>query len=214
MTIQNIFNTEPQIYPDDRMKILLYAQDKFFRGGFHKTSMDEIARELQISKGTLYKYFPSKLDIVSDAVKMLITGVKGQVEGLISAEGNAVEKFMQVIKLLTATITKFSDKWLSDLRHHAPHIWMKVDETRKVLLYENISKIIQQGQKEDLIKKYPPELIITMFIGAIRNVVNPDFLISTRLSYDEAVRHTFSILLGGTLTKKGLEILNKIEKRS
>jgi AcrR family transcriptional regulator len=212
MTNQNIFDTAYPEYSGDRMKILLYAQDKFFSGGFHKTSMDEIAREMQISKGTLYKYFPSKLDIVNDAVKMLISGVKSRVDVLISTDANAVEKFMHVIKLLTATITRFSDKWLSDLRHHAPHIWMKVDETRKVLLYENISKIIRQGQKEDLIKKYPPELIITLFTGAIRNVVNPDFLISTRLSYDEAVRHTFSILLGGVLTKKGHVILNKIQK--
>lgn len=194
------------------MKILLYAQDKFFSGGFHKITMDEIAREMQISKGTLYKHFPSKLDIVNDAIKILISGVKSQVETLLASEDNAVEKFMQVIRLLTATITRFSDKWLSDLRHHAPHIWIKVDETRKVLLYENISKIIKQGQKEELIKKYPPELIITLFIGAIRNVVNPEFLTSTRLSYDEAVRHTFSILLGGILTDKGQEILNKIQK--
>lgn len=194
------------------MKILLYAQDKFFSGGFHKITMDEIAREMQISKGTLYKHFPSKLDIVNDAIKILISGVKSQVETLLASEDNAVEKFVQVIRLLTATITRFSDKWLSDLRHHAPHIWMKVDETRKILLYENISKIIKQGQKEDLIKKYPPELIITLFIGAIRNVVNPEFLTSTLLSYDEAVRHTFSILLGGILTDKGQEILNKIQK--
>ena len=100
---------------------------------------------------------------------------------------------------------------MSDLQNHAPQIWQKIDETRKILLYENISKIILQGQKEDLIKKYPPALIITLITGAIRQVVNPNFLISAKFSYNDAVKYTFKIILGGILTDKGKLILKNIK---
>jgi AcrR family transcriptional regulator len=195
--------------PGDKQKILIYTQERFFKEGFQKISMDEIARELSMSKSTLYKYFPSKQDLVSEAVKILVTDVKQKIGGIISTGNNAVEKFVEIIRVLTKVITRFSDKWMSDLQHHAPQIWFELDETRKVLMYENISKIIVQGQKEELIKKYPPEIVITLITGAMRNIVNPQFLISTSFSYDEAVHHAFKILLGGILTDKGKVILTK-----
>ena len=40
----------------EKDRILNFAITKFHAEGFYKTSMDEIARELQISKKTIYKY--------------------------------------------------------------------------------------------------------------------------------------------------------------
>ena len=201
--------TKPEIQTE-REKILRYAQHKFFGEGFYKISMDEIAKELGMSKSTLYKNFDSKLDMVSEAVRMLIANVKQKIEATITEDTNAVEKFVSIIKILTATITKFTDKWMSDLQLHAPHIWQEVDTTRKKLMFENISKIIKQGQKEELIIKYPPEIIITIITGGLRAIVNPGFLIATSFSYNEAVHHAFRILLNGILTDKGKSILKNL----
>lgn len=197
--------------PEDKLKALNYAQGRFFSEGFHKITMDEISKELGMSKSTLYKYFPSKLDLLEETITLLVNTVKGKIISNIAGSDDAVVKFVNVIRILTATITKFSDKFMSDLQNHAPQIWQKIDETRKILLYENISKIISQGQKEDLIKKYPPALIITLITGAIRQVVNPNFLISAKFSYNDAVKYTFKIILGGILTDKGKLILKNIK---
>lgn len=208
----NTLKEHPEQLYDDRTKILFFAQDKFFRDGFYKISMDEIARELQMSKSTLYKHFPSKTDIVRESILSLASGVRENITSIIASEKNAVEKFLSIIKILTETITRFSDKWMSDLQHHAPDVWIQIDTLRKKLMYENISKIIIQGQKEGSIHKYPPEIIITTFTGAIRAVVNPQFLINVRMSYNDAVQYSFKILLNGMLTEKGKNILNNISK--
>lgn len=199
--------------PGEKLKILNYARERFFLEGFYKISMDEIARELSISKTTLYKYFPSKLELVNESIFSLASEVKNKIEYTIDSDTNAVEKFLTVIETLTATITKFSDKWMKDLQYHAPHIWKKVDEMRRVMMFENISKIIMQGQKEGLIEKYPPEIIITLIVGSMRSVVNPQFLVTVSLSYNDAVENSFRILLNGILTKKGLKIFNYIKSR-
>ncbi|MBN8585206.1 MAG: TetR/AcrR family transcriptional regulator [Ignavibacteria bacterium] len=203
--------TNLNILPEDKLKIINYAQDRFFKEGFYKITMDEISKELGMSKSTLYKYFPSKIELLDEAIQLLIKGVNSRISAAIVKDVNAVDKFVMIIRVLTATITKFSDKFMSDLQHHAPQIWVKVDETRKKLLYQNISKIIILGQKEELIKKYPPELIITLITGGIRGVVNPQFLIATRFSYNDAVHYAFKILLYGILTEKGQVIFKKIK---
>ena len=48
---------------DKREKILAAARVLFARFGFKKTSIEEIAREARIGKGTLYLYFSSKEQI-------------------------------------------------------------------------------------------------------------------------------------------------------
>lgn len=195
---------------EDKIRILKYAQDKFFRDGFYKLSMDEVARDLAMSKSTLYKHFLSKLDLVSAVIHLLAGSVKKRIHSVTELDTNAVEKFIEIMKILTETITRFSDKWMSDIQHHAPQIWLEIDEIRKKMLYETISKIILQGQEEKHFRPYPPELIITLFTGAIRNVVNPQFLIANSFSYDEAVQYSFRIMLNGILTEKGQLILKKL----
>lgn len=202
--------TEQQIIFDDRNKILAYSQNRFFKEGFYKLSVDEIARELGMSKSTLYKYFPSKLALVSESIKLLASKIHTEISSIINSDGNAVEKFVAVMTRLLQNITRFTDKFMSDLQHHAPHIWEEVDEIRKKIMFTNISSIILQGQKEGLIINYPPEIIITMIVGALRSVVNPGFLTSTKFSYNDAVGYTFKILLNGILTDKGKKILKQL----
>ena len=206
----NAMDSVVSVVSEDKSKILRYAEDRFFRDGFYKLSMDEIARDLAMSKSTLYKHFLSKLDLVSAVIHLLAKSVKRRINSVIGLDTNAVEKFIEIMKILTDTITRFSDKWMNDIQHHAPQIWMEIDEIRKQLLYETISKIILQGQEEKHFRPYPPELIITLFTGAIRNVVNPKFLIAHSFSYDEAVHYSFRIMLNGILTEKGQIVLNKL----
>lgn len=210
MNITQNLQTATSVF-NDKQKILAYARQRFFKDGFNKISMDEIARELSISKSTLYKHFPSKVELVRETIFSLAAETREKISEVINSDSNAVEKFVAIANVLTSTITNFSDKWMNDLQLHAPGIWTQVDEMRKKILYENVSKIIMQGQKEGLILKYPPEIIITAFTGAMRNIVNPQFLVHVSLSYNDAVHYAFKILLNGMLTEKGKKILNHLK---
>jgi AcrR family transcriptional regulator len=52
--------------------------------GFHKTTMDEIAKELRISKKTIYKHFSSKDELVR-AVFVRIRNDLGKLSRLLTA---------------------------------------------------------------------------------------------------------------------------------
>ena len=43
-----------------RQQLLAVACDLFARGGFHDTSMDDIAEAASVTKPVLYQHFPSK----------------------------------------------------------------------------------------------------------------------------------------------------------
>ena len=46
-----------------RAQVLAVARDLFSCDGYHHVSMDDIARDAQVSKPVLYRHFPSKLDL-------------------------------------------------------------------------------------------------------------------------------------------------------
>lgn len=53
--------------PAKKLEILQHAFDQFYDGGFHAIGVDTVMADTGISKRTLYKYFPSKDDLI-DAV--------------------------------------------------------------------------------------------------------------------------------------------------
>jgi len=48
---------------DKREKIIDAAIKLFTRLGYHQTKLDEVARQAEIAKGTLYLHFKSKEDL-------------------------------------------------------------------------------------------------------------------------------------------------------
>jgi AcrR family transcriptional regulator len=48
---------------ESRRRILESARDVFFRDGFMKANLDEVAEKAGVAKGTLYRYFDSKADL-------------------------------------------------------------------------------------------------------------------------------------------------------
>jgi TetR/AcrR family transcriptional repressor of uid operon len=56
---------DTQRQSDRRAEILEAAQRCFVRSGFHRTSMQEICAEANMSPGNLYRYFPSKEAIIA-----------------------------------------------------------------------------------------------------------------------------------------------------
>jgi len=197
--------------PEEKKKIIEFAQKKFFREGFYKTTVEEIARELTMSKNTIYKYFPNKKALVRETTRYLITIIKTNIIHILHSKGNAIDKLIRIIDFMGGYIMRMDDKWLKDIQIHAPELWEEIDQTRRILAYENLAKLVEQGKREKIIVDYPNEIILTVFVASMRSVVNPGFLTNLRYTNREAVNFTFNIILNGILTKKGKAILKKLK---
>lgn len=69
-----------------RQKIISISMNLFREQGFDSTSMEQIAREVDIAKGTLYNYFPVKEAILSEYIQR-------------SFEDRRAERILQLRKL-------------------------------------------------------------------------------------------------------------------
>ena len=62
----------------DEKKILEYAITQYLDKGSYKTTMDELAKGLKISKKTIYKFFPSKVILLEKMLNYFQEKVKSE----------------------------------------------------------------------------------------------------------------------------------------
>jgi AcrR family transcriptional regulator len=194
---------------DDQEKIIEQIEDKLFKEGFYKTTMDEVALELGMSKKTVYKFFPSKDDLVMAIAKHFMNRMKSKIVPALNSDKNAIEKLGELIKILASAAEKISNKRMEEMKKHFPEIWNEIDKFRIKMMFDNITKVIDQGKAEGLFIDYPTSIIMTLLVASIRSVVNPDFILINNFSIIEAARTAFKILIGGIVTEKGKKVFNQ-----
>jgi AcrR family transcriptional regulator len=195
----------------ERLKILNFSQAQFVASGFHNTTMDQIAREMKISKKTIYKHFNTKDDLIRACIEQISSGVKKSIEQIVGSGTTSVEKLYSIGRVLLNVTLKINDKWLKDLKTHYFFIWEELERFREVNINKNFSSIIKQGQEEGYIVDYPPKAILTIIRSSMQAVINPEFLINNSISAQEAAKITLNIIFNGILTKKGKKLYKTLQ---
>lgn len=196
----------------EKLRILRYSLEVFLKDGFYKTTMDELAEGLQISKKTIYKYFPSKEMLVTEAVGYLKHHIEIDMTELLSQETTSIGRLKVIVEFIGRISMNVSERTISELQRQLPEIWNSIDEFRTRMMTKNLMEIIRLGKKEGYVKDYPEEVIITMFISAIRGVINPTVLINNKCSFRDAVSLVFDILISGVMTESGKQNFTKEKK--
>jgi AcrR family transcriptional regulator len=194
---------------EEQNKIIEHTEEKFFRDGFYKTTMDEIATELRMSKKTIYKFFPSKDDLIMAIAKHFMNRMKSKIVPALSSDKNAIEKLAELINILAKGSEKISTKRMEEIKRHYPGLWIEIDRFRTEMMFGNITKVIDQGKKEGLFIDYPTNIVMYVLVASVRNIVNPDFILNNNFSIIEAARYAFRIIIGGIVTDKGKKIFNQ-----
>jgi AcrR family transcriptional regulator len=194
---------------EDQNKIIELTEEKFFRDGFYKTTMDEVASELKMSKKTIYKFFPSKDDLITAITKHFMEGIKSKVLPALNSDKNAIEKLAELNNILAKVSQKVTSKRMDEIKTYFPNLWNEIDSFRTKMMFANITKVIDQGKAEGLFIDYPTPIIMNTLVSSVRATVNPEFILNNNFSISEAALYTFKVVIGGIVTEKGKKVFNK-----
>ncbi|MGD8782431.1 MAG: TetR/AcrR family transcriptional regulator [Ignavibacteria bacterium] len=196
----------------EKKRILEFTLHKFLREGFYKTTMDEIASELKISKKTIYKYFSSKDKLIDEVIHTVQRTAKTNIEEISNSDMDALDKFLKLKSFLTSLLIKLNQFIIKDMEQHAQDKWEKIDKFRTDLIQKNVLKIIEQGKKEKIFRGFNSKVVITMLLGSLREVVSPTYIINSNFSAHAGATMVYNFFLAGMLTEKGKKLLNKYKE--
>jgi AcrR family transcriptional regulator len=69
-----------------REQILDAARTCFMRNGFHQTSMQDVIREANLSVGAVYRYFPSKTELITAIAEQVIEQIATVFDQILAEE--------------------------------------------------------------------------------------------------------------------------------
>lgn len=196
----------------EKEKILYFTHAKFITEGFYKTTMDEIAKDLQMSKKTIYKHFPSKEELLEQVCDMRMSMIKQFLDEVVDSEDDAISKFLRVLNKQKSMSMNCSPTWFRDLEIHAPHLRKRFDQVRSEKVTGMLMKLLEQGKKEKVIENVPNDILITAMNGAFEAVTHADFILNSKYSFHEAMRITAEFFFNGFLTALGKEKYSNTKK--
>ncbi|HEY6871505.1 MAG TPA: TetR/AcrR family transcriptional regulator [Geobacteraceae bacterium] len=94
---------------ETRQKIIAVAMKLFHEQGFHSTTMEQIADQVDVSKVTIYNYFPVKEAIVSEALQAGYRKIRAeQIPQLIREYPDTRSRLMELFRM--------SHEWMAENR--------------------------------------------------------------------------------------------------
>jgi len=188
-----------------REKLLIVAKRAFARFGFHKATMDKIARTAKKAKGSLYYYFTSKEELFREVVKDELLRVREELSKVVNSNEKTRDKIhrymllrMELMKQATSYHTAlradFTNKFnfLDDLRIDFEQ---KETATLKKMLSEGVEKG-EIGQPENI------DRLSKMFLMILKGSEVPFYLQNRYDDFKNHVDYLLSIILNGIDNKQ------------
>ena len=166
---------------DTRDKILSVANKLFSRFGFHKTSMDEIAKIARKAKGSLYYHFASKEELFTAVVSTEIENLKIQLSVIINDKtlraDEKIKRYLVKRMEILNTAANYHETLKADFFEHFSFI----DNLRNELdIWEKkqIQNIIYQGVDEGIFepRNGDIDILLDVFIMVLKGLEIPFFL--------------------------------------
>lgn len=151
-----------------REAVLRTAVALFNEGGFHATSLDDVAKALNITKPTLYRYFANKDQILFECVRRGVEGIREAGAAVEKSGGTALERlkaYMHGYAIVMTQdfgmcVTRTADHELSKAaRAHFRAGKRETDVT--------IRRVVEEGMKDGSIAPGDPRLVTFTLTGAL-----------------------------------------------
>ena len=189
---------------EKRQKILERSRSLFLKRGVSSLSMGEIAALQGISKKTLYRFFPNKNALASEAIEKKIEEVAGNIAEIAQvADLSFLERIREILRAVSRQMAELGESLLRDLYYNQPDLWAKIDRYRREHVFGIIEKLLREGAASGLIRPDLDErLVPALFVTTISAVLNPEQFVRLTVSPVEFFEAVVKILFGGILTDK------------
>ncbi len=174
--------------------------------------MDDICRELGMSKKTIYHYVASKEELVK---AMLDSRIQNLTEISVSASGlsmNAIDTLVAYSKLLGEYFKnlKANPSLDYDLKKYFPAVYRAYMDQRNQAVHRRLAENIRLGIDQEL---YRPDLhadlLADLFMIKVENLTEPDTVTDGAYSSKKMYKVMIENHIRGIATKKGVKYFEK-----
>src|ERR1035437_1072304 len=195
---------------EDLKSILLKVRDLYLKYGIKSITMDDVARDMGISKKTLYQFVTDKDDLVGKFVDLEIEINQEEIGRCFHTGCNAIEELFGISVFMNKMMRDQNPATEYDLRKYYPQHYQKTVQTRRERMFEYILQNLIKGKSEGLYRlDINEKFIAKLYLSRSENIhLNELFTVEEFTSmklFVELIKYH----VRGIGTEKGIKTLDK-----
>jgi AcrR family transcriptional regulator len=193
-------------------KILTACTEMFLSLGFKSVTMDDISKQLGISKKTLYTHYPNKHTLVKACVFHFFGYVTQKINTICATADNPICELYEIKVFMMQHIKNEKISPQFQLQKFYPEIFTELKEKQLHFMIDCVSKSLQSGVAMGLFRtNLNIPFIARLYFNGMMGIKDqrlfpPETFLHSQLMTDYLEYHLRAIC-----TPKGIEIFNTIE---
>jgi len=200
---------------DDKLiDILERVRELFYRYGVRSVSMDDICRDLGLSKKKLYQFVNSKTALVEKLLELERQNFEVIFETHNFEGVNAIDILLIVSRDLGNRFRDISPSMTFDLKKYYPDIYHKHVDERIEFIYNKIQINLQKGISQGMYRDdLSIELVARLYIRRLIDLHNPEFFPAEKFSFQTLFDVMFDNFIRGIANPNGIDYYEKQKKK-
>ena len=194
-------------------KICKESEKLFLKFGIRSISMDEVARDLSMSKKTLYQFVQDKDDLVKKTISLHLENMDKVGDVIFNNNDNAIKQVLTIAQHMISMHREVSPSLMFDLKKYHPESYQIMVNHREKVMMDQLEKNIKLGIKQNIYRKNIPVSIVSSFyISLIETCISSDIQLLNETPFKEKYQAAVEYHLHAICSIEGLEYLNKNKK--
>jgi AcrR family transcriptional regulator len=183
------------------------VESLFFRLGIKSQTMDDVARELGISKKTLYQMVENKDDLVRRVLQNHISREKSQCYEMMQRADNAIDEMFMVLESNAQEFSQMKSNVLYDLKKYHRDAFLMIADFQRDFLYKVVVANLERGRNEGIYRAdFDIDIIARLHLASVFILFDEDVFPSS-MRREVLFREYMMHYLHGIVTEKGLQLI-------
>ena len=187
-----------------RQRIISKARHHFFGFGIRSVTMDDLAKELGMSKKTIYTHFSSKEALLEAVILDKARDVEKDLDRITSNfSSDFLDSLRQLFQRMQHHLDEVKPPFLRDMQREAPEMFHVVEIRRRDLIHRYFGKLVEKGQDTGIIRKdISAGLIVEILLAAAQSIINPPKLAELGLEPKKCFSAIMTVIFEGVITER------------
>lgn len=187
-----------------QQKFVLSVTELFMRYGIKSLTMDEIARQLGVSKKTIYQYVSDKKDLVNQCVQLAINDEQCVLCDVQGQKGNAIDILLDINKRVSEKVQNVQPSVMYDIERYYPEAYKIMQNHKKDFIFNMVKDNMILGMQEGLYRNnLIPEIVASSYIAMTNQLFNPDPINPPKYDFKTLHREIAKYHIRGIASEKG-----------
>lgn len=195
-------------------RILAETNKLFFAYGIRSVTMDDIAKNLSISKKSIYQYFEDKDEIVMTLMQQMVEKNHCEVKFFFNCP-DPIQGLIHAAHLIQQRLSEINPCFMLDLRKYYPKAWDLHHEYMNKHIYNELTDTIQRGIASGVFRSdIQPKIIAKMRLEQVPVGFDTHIFPVDQFDLKEVQRQFADHFIRGMLSEKGLEIYTQFSQKN